>query len=279
MINQFNDEYLPKLIKENSRVDEAMNYALLGGGKRVRPNLLFAMLEDLHEDVIKSFPIGAGIEMIHTYSLIHDDLPAMDNDELRRGRKTVHIAFDEATAILAGDGLLTKAFEMVANSDYSADIKSDIVRQFALMAGHQGMILGQTLDISYENLDNVTFEMLKEMDDYKTGCLLTLPMICALIIAGKTEYLETIRSIGFNLGLAFQIQDDILDYTATAEQLGKSTSDKDNNKSTYYTLLGYDKANEVVNNLFSTIKQNLDSLPENFTETKHILDILKGRNR
>lgn len=270
MKNEF-EEYLASIFPETTDVDRACRYALLAGGKRVRPMLLMHYLNDCGMDYHVGFPCAAAIELIHTYSLIHDDLPAMDNDDLRRGKPTVHKQFNEAVAILAGDALLTKAFEMVTK--YDSDIAIKLVELLAVSAGHKGMIKGQILDLNYEHRDHVTFDELKVMDNCKTGYLIRLPLLCAQLISGYE--VDNLSEIGFSLGLAFQIQDDILDYTATEEELGKSTSDAENDKSTYYTLLGRNEAQALCDELYGGV---LAELPDNFTGLKKYLEEIRYRN-
>ena len=271
MKNSF-QEYLKTLFQEKTVVDEAVNYALLGDGKRVRPLLLLNFLKDCDTDIEYGFPAAAALEMIHTYSLIHDDLPAMDNDDLRRGKPTVHKQFDEATAILAGDALLTKAFELL--TEYDGDICRKLVQLYAQSSGNKGMIKGQILDISYENSEHITLDELKTMDNCKTGYLIRLPLLTAEILAN--ESITNLGEIGFSLGLAFQIQDDILDYTSNEIELGKSTSDATNNKSTYYTLLGHNEAQALCDELYESV---LKELPEKFVCLKEYIQQLRYRGK
>ena len=264
------EKYLETFFNENTAVDRACRYALLGGGKRVRPMLLLNYLKDCGVDLEYGFACAAGIEMIHTYSLIHDDLPAMDNDDLRRGQPTVHRKFNEAVAILAGDALLTKAFEVIG--DYDGETVKQLTELFATSAGHKGMIKGQILDLEYEGRDSVTFDELKIMDNCKTGYLLRLPLLCGAVLANRQQ--ANLSEIGFSLGLAFQIQDDILDYTATEEELGKSTSDAQNGKSTYYTLLGRNEALALCDELYGGI---LAELGDEFTNLKGFIEQIRYR--
>ena len=225
-----------------SRTVDAMFYSLLGGGKRVRPRLLFAALRGYGLPEQAGYPCAAAIEMIHTYSLIHDDLPAMDDDTLRRGRKTCHIAFDEATAILAGDGLLTDAFSIVLRCACTDAQKVKLVSLLSEYSGSGGMILGQTLDIAAEAMQELDRAQLEEIHLDKTGCLLTLPLLCAAVLAGHKEDLPILKQIGSLIGLSFQIQDDVMDVTESQQQLGKSNSDIANHKATFVTLMGVEDA-------------------------------------
>ena len=200
------EAYLRSLQEEGrpSRTRDAMFYSLLGGGKRVRPRLLFAALQGYGLNEESGYPCAAAIEMIHTYSLIHDDLPAMDDDTLRRGRKTCHIAFDEASAILAGDGLLTDAFGIVLRSPCDDARKVKLVSLLSEYSGSNGMILGQTLDIAAEAMQELDRAQLEEIHLHKTGCLLTLPLLCAAVLAGHEEDLPILKQIGSLIGLSFR---------------------------------------------------------------------------
>ena len=240
----------------DSRVKESMLYSLTAGGKRIRPNLLFTVLEGYGIDPAVGEPFAAAIEMIHTYSLIHDDLPAMDNDDLRRGRPTNHKQFDEATAILAGDGLLTEAFHCAASSPAPAEQVVRSIRILSEMAGPDGMVYGQCLDMN--EASDSTYDDIRKVHKYKTGCLLSAPLMIGAVLAGKDEgVVEEWHEVGDLLGLAFQIQDDILDITATAEQLGKSNSDARNEKITVVSLLGEEKARNEMHDLYAECRRRI----------------------
>ena len=244
----------------DSKVKEAMRYSLIAPGKRVRPNLLYEVVKGygLLESVADEF--ACAIEMIHTYSLIHDDLPAMDNDDLRRGRLTCHKQFDEATAILAGDGLLTYAFDVASSSTADPSIVVKCIQVLAQCAGSNGMVLGQDLDMN-ESLQS-DWNYLKEVHTYKTGCLLSVPLMIGACIAEQSEeIIEQWHAIGNAIGLAFQIQDDILDVQLTPEQFGKSNSDQRNEKVTSVTLLGIDKAEKMMNELYTEAEQAISKMP------------------
>lgn len=257
------EAYLASLFDDRlpSRVQEAMRYSLLNKGKRIRPQLLFAVLRAYGQDVRKGYGAAAAIEMLHTYSLIHDDLPAMDDDTLRRGRPTCHVAFDEATAILAGDGLLTMAFETAAQASEDVKISLAIVTECAKYAGFEGMILGQALDLAAEGKHITHEQELQEIHVYKTGKLLTLPLICGAILAGKHGDMENWKTIGKLIGLSFQIQDDVLDVTATSAELGKDAgSDAKQHKTTYVSLLGVQEANRKADALFQEAQACLNQM-------------------
>lgn len=261
----------------DSKVKEAMSYSLMAGGKRIRPNLLYEVLKGYGKNESDGDAYAAAIEMIHTYSLIHDDLPAMDNDDLRRGRPTCHKQFDEATAILAGDGLLTFAFETCANADTPAEIRVKCIAMLASLAGADGMVHGQDLDMTESAQSD--WDYLKQVHTYKTGCLLSVPMMIGACLSGQgEEIIEKWHQIGNAIGLAFQIQDDILDVQLTAEQFGKSNSDERNDKVTSVTLLGMEKAEAMMNDLYTQAEQSIAQMPE-FDGTQLISMVEQIRSR
>lgn len=260
-----------------SRTKEAMTYSLMNGGKRIRPLILFSLLKDYGFKEQLGYPCGCAIEMIHTYSLIHDDLPCMDDDDLRRGKPSCHKAYDEATAVLAGDALLTRAFQVVLESQCSSEKKCALVSKLAEYAGIDGMIYGQDLDMKAETLTNARFEDLQEIEVYKTAKLLTLPMICAAILADKEQDIPVLKEIGVHLGIQFQVQDDILDVTSSATALGKSTSDTQNNKLTAVSLLGLEESQNLVVMLDQQIQSLLNDLSTSTSSFQKILDFLIHR--
>ncbi len=244
-----------KTLKE-SKVRDAMEYSLMAGGKRIRPNLLYTVVKGYGLDESIADEFACALEMIHTYSLIHDDLPAMDNDDLRRGRATCHKQFDEATAILAGDGLLTSAFSVASSSTLDAQKVVKCIQVLSEMAGSNGMILGQILDMDEGEQSN--WEYVKQVHRYKTGCLLSAPLMMGAIIANQSnDIIEQWHSIGIALGLAFQIQDDILDVELTSEEFGKSNSDARNDKKTSVTLLGMQQSNDLMKQLYEQVKNDV----------------------
>lgn len=228
---------------------EAILYSVDAGGKRVRPLIFLELLEgfgvaltDAHYDV------AAALEMIHTGSLIHDDLPAMDNDDYRRGRLTNHKKFNEATAILAGDSLFLDPYDLVANAKLSAEVKVALIAELAHASGTYGMVGGQMLDMEGEER-KLSLSELQLIHANKTGKLLTFPVVAAGIVAGLAdEYIKNLRKAGSLIGLAFQVRDDILDVTASFEEIGK-TPKKDllADKATYPSLLGLDKSYDILN--------------------------------
>jgi geranylgeranyl diphosphate synthase type II len=261
-----------------SKIREAMGYSLLGGGKLIRPLLLLSCLKDYDMDPLIGLDAACALEMVHTYSLIHDDLPAMDDDDFRRGRLTSHKMFDEATAILAGDGLLTLAFEVLSKSNYSDGKKIALIRELSVAAGGAGMILGQTLDISFENTEVSDVNELIEMYRCKTGKLLAAALRMAGIVAGKNADLDKLTLIGENAGIAFQIQDDILDVTKTTQQLGKTAnSDIANHKSTVVSLLGPEKALRLMRKYYNLAFDTHESLGLKSVEVRKLLELLINR--
>lgn len=236
-------------------VIEAMNYALMGGGKRLRPlimNEVYTMFGGDDESIIESFMTA--LEMIHTYSLVHDDLPAMDNDDYRRGRKTCHVVYGEDMAILTGDALLNRAFEVALNCSDKKSPESQVrilkaLRLMASKSGIFGMVGGQVFDVESENLNKRnTLEEILFIHRLKTSALLQIAFMAGAILAGASEKdIELLSIVGENVGIAFQIKDDILDVTSTQEVLGKPIgSDEKNNKVTYVNLTSLEQAEEDV---------------------------------
>ncbi|MFR7992698.1 MAG: polyprenyl synthetase family protein [Lachnospiraceae bacterium] len=257
-------QYLPEECGKQSRLIEAMNYSILAGGKRLRP-LLMSESYRLFGGCGKEIePFMAAMEMIHTYSLVHDDLPAMDNDEFRRGRKTTHIVFGEAMGILAGDGLLNLAVETAMcafDMTQFPDRTANALRTLMHKSGLYGMIGGQSVDVLAEGQSDVTIETLDFIYALKTGALIEASMMIGAILAGasKPEVREIELAAG-EIGRAFQIQDDILDVVSTTQQLGKPAhSDEKNGKTTYVTLLGVEEAKRRVRTLSERAAARLDT--------------------
>lgn len=237
-IRHINQLSIPTTLKD------AMIYSLEAGGKRIRPLLLFASFQAYDEDISKVLTTATALEMIHTYSLIHDDLPAMDDDDLRRGKPTNHKVFDEATAILAGDALLTYSFELIASDRLLTDTeKVQVIKLLSQASGPSGMVAGQILDMASEN-KFVNLTTLEKIHELKTGQLLTFAIQTGGYLGKASKQdLEYLTTFSYYLGLIFQVQDDILDVTGDPEQIGKPIgSDADNQKSTYPQLLGLDGA-------------------------------------
>lgn len=229
----------------------AMGYSLEAGGKRLRPLLVLAVLRAFGKDPLIGLDTACAIEMIHTYSLIHDDLPSMDDDDLRRGKPTNHKVFGEATAILAGDGLLTLAFGVIANQEQARlnpSVALELVAELSKAAGAEGMVGGQVADMEGEQRDLALSE-LEYIHVHKTGKLLSYSILAGAILAGADEQeKKSLREYAYHLGLAFQIRDDILDIEGNESKIGKPIgSDETNHKSTYPALLSLDGAKEKLN--------------------------------
>lgn len=257
----------------NHKTSQAMTYALLGGGKRIRPRLVLSQVRHVTNGALD---VACALEMIHTYSLIHDDLPALDNDDLRRGRPTVHKAFDEATAILAGDGLLNAAFETVLNLDIEPSKRLEVCRVLADSSGVHGMIGGQDSDL-FDHLD--TKEAITSMYVRKTGKLLGAALALGAILDDRQSEANTLMNLGEKLGVLFQIQDDVLELTQSTETLGKSNqSDANNQKMTIVALVGMEAALAEIDALNHKIKHELHALSIDPTATLTILDEILVRN-
>ncbi|HEL1740217.1 TPA: polyprenyl synthetase family protein [Streptococcus suis] len=263
------------------RLNQSVLYSLQAGGKRIRPLLLLTILESFGMELKQShYQVAACVELIHTGSLIHDDLPAMDNDDYRRGRLTNHKVYDEATAILAGDSLFLDPFGFLAQVDLPAETIVALVRELSQASGTFGMVAGQVLDMAGEG-QNLTLEQLQAIHANKTGKLLTFPFVAAGLIAGQSDVvISHLRQAGQLVGLAFQVRDDILDVTATFEEIGK-TPQKDvlAEKSTYPALLGLeaskvfleDSLNQAINELDQVAKQ----VPFSAEKIKEIIESLR----
>lgn len=245
------DQYLPSQ-DDPTQLVTAMRYSLFNGGKRVRPVLAYAAALAINPeiDVARIDPIAAALECLHSYSLVHDDLPAMDDDDLRRGKPTCHKAFNEATAILAGDGLQTLAFELITQSNFAAPIQVQLVRQLAQASGAAGMVLGQAIDLAAVD-KQLSLVELETMHRHKTGALIRASAAMGATAAGASaEQLEQLDRYASAIGLAFQVQDDILDVTADTATLGKQQgADIARNKPTYVALLGLETAKHKADSL------------------------------
>lgn len=257
------DQALPSPDQAPGRLHAAMRHAVLGGGKRMRPLLVYAAgaVSGAQEAMLDA--PAAAVELIHAYSLVHDDLPAMDDDDLRRGRPTVHVAFDEATAILAGDALQTRAFEVLAQAPADADIRLAWVQALAGASGVAGMCGGQALDIDATGRQQ-GLEELARMHAWKTGALIRAAVrLGALAGRAAPDVVERLDGFASSLGLAFQIRDDILDVEGSSEQLGKTAGkDAAQSKSTYPALLGMDGAKARLNELDASMREALSPFGE-----------------
>jgi geranylgeranyl diphosphate synthase type II len=243
------DTYLPS-VAQGGRLAEAMRYSVTAGGKRLRPHLCLAAAEAVGGNPEAALPAACALEMIHTYSLIHDDLPAMDNDDLRRGRPTCHIAFDEATAILAGDALLTLAFETAAAHAGEPALSAQVVALLAQAAGPGGMVGGQMLDMLAEGR-TLGLAELEHLHRLKTGALIEAALACGgLCGGGAPRRVDALRDYGRTIGLAFQVADDILNVEGDPAVMGKAAgTDRERRKSCYPALLGLDQSREFADNL------------------------------
>eukprot|EP00879_Flechtneria_rotunda_P002496 GHRR01002694.1.p1 GENE.GHRR01002694.1~~GHRR01002694.1.p1 ORF type:complete len:346 (+),score=130.90 GHRR01002694.1:162-1199(+) len=242
-------------------LNESMRYSLLAGGKRVRPALCLAACQLVGGNLESCMPTACAMEMIHTMSLIHDDLPSMDNDDFRRGRPTNHKVYGEDIAILAGDALLTYAFEHIARDTkgVSADRVVRVIVELARASGAEGLVGGQVVDIQSEDKE-VGLDVLKYIHEHKTAALLEAAVVCGAIVGGADDTtVEKVRRYALNTGLAFQVIDDILDITQSTEVLGKTAAkDLASNKTTYPKLLGIEKSREVADTLIKEAIQQLD---------------------
>ncbi|CYU78976.1 TPA: polyprenyl synthetase family protein [Streptococcus suis] len=263
------------------RLNQSVLYSLQAGGKRIRPLLLLTILESFGMELKQAhYQVAACVELIHTGSLIHDDLPAMDNDDYRRGRLTNHKVYDEATAILAGDSLFLDPFGFLAQVDLPAETILALVRELSQASGTFGMVAGQVLDMAGEG-QNLTLEQLQAIHANKTGKLLTFPFVAAGLIAGQSDVvINHLRQAGQLIGLAFQVRDDILDVTATFEEIGK-TPQKDvlAEKSTYPALMGLEASKvfleDKLNQASSELDQVAKQIPFSTEKIKEIIESLR----
>ena len=244
-IEQWLGEVLTSPNREFKPLYESMNYSLMQGGKRIRPILSKAVLEMLHKDPADYKEFLCAMECIHTYSLVHDDLPAMDNDDYRWGKHTNHKVFGQDVAVLTGDAMLTLAFEVLSKANINDTLKVNLIQQFANYSGAMGMIAGQVYDVKQKNYQ-VDANYLKLMHSLKTGRLIELPLDFACKIARKESDLDYIRSFGKELGIAYQIKDDILDIEGDFLETGKESNDEENHKMTYPSLYGLEKSKEML---------------------------------
>ncbi len=263
------------------KLAQAMEYSLLSGGKRLRPILLMAAADAVAGSGEKFLTAASAMEMIHTYSLIHDDLPAMDNDDYRRGKLTNHKVFGEATAILAGDALLTLAFEVLTRQEnISAEILLSVIREMSIAAGAAGMVGGQSIDLESEN-KQIDMATLKKMHLGKTGALFKAAIRSGAILAeAEAEKLEALTIYAENFGLAFQITDDILDVVGDEKNLGKPIgSDAKNNKSTYVSLTSLDTAKNLANDAVNLAVASLKIFGGEAEFLRELVKYLIGRNK
>lgn len=264
--NKLVNEYLESIYQkadDSLRIVQAMKYSLMAGGKRLRPILCLAAAEAVGGEAVDVLPAAGALEMIHSYSLIHDDLPAMDNDELRRGKPTCHVAFDEATAILAGDALLTLAFEILSSVQISKATDSakwlSVIRLISRASGYHGMIQGQMLDISSEGQQLSRCE-LESLHLLKTGALIEASLLSGAVLGGGNyQQIEVIERYAQNIGLAFQVADDILNVEGDPKVMGKAVgTDQLRGKSTYPSILGLKESKEFAKTLVRNALQAIE---------------------
>lgn len=285
-INNVLEKFLPAEEGKQRIIFEAMNYSVRAGGKRLRPILMEETYHMFGGSSAVIEPFMAAIEMIHTYSLVHDDLPAMDNDEYRRGKKTTHAVYGEAMGILAGDALLNMAYETAAKAFDMEVADARVARAFTVLAkkaGVYGMVGGQVVDVESEKSDDcpITREKLDFIYRLKTGALIESSMMIGAILAGaSSDEVSRVEQIAAKLGLAFQIQDDVLDVTSTLEVLGKPVgSDEKNNKATYVTFEGLDKAVSDVERISKEAEEQLDDLGYDDAFLKELFEYLIHREK
>lgn len=281
LVEQALEHYLPCSQAPPTRLHQAMRYSVLAGGKKLRPILAMATCEALGGAPETALPAACALELIHAYSLVHDDLPAMDDDALRRGRASCHVAFDEATAILCGDALQALAFEIVANApDLSDKQRLDMVLELARASGHAGMVGGQATDLSAVGR-KLDLPQLESMHRHKTGALIEAATVLGAIAAdaGDGSVRTAVRGYAAALGLAFQVQDDILDVEGDTGTLGKQKgADADRGKPTYPSLLGLDAARDHLRALHREACDALSALPGDSRALRYLADFVIKRD-
>ena len=241
-LNTFAKEYIEKL-EIPEILKESIKYSLVNDGKKIRPLSFLYLLKYYEIDYSKYFDIALAIELVHTYSLVHDDLPEMDNDDYRWGKLTNHKVYGQDVAVLTGDAMLTLAFEVLSDCDVNPNLKVRLIKQFANYSGAMGMIAGQVYDVKQKNY-NVDADYLRRMHSLKTGRLIELPMDFACLVANKSDDYDEIREFGQQLGIAYQIKDDILDYYGDFEKIGKLPSDED--MITYLSFYGIEECEDLL---------------------------------
>ena len=258
---QFLLDNLPSSKSIHPTYEGALHNMLQAGGKRFRPALLLGVVKAYNPLLLQSaYHAAYAIELLHTYSLIHDDLPAMDNSPLRRGHPTLHISYDEVTAILVGDALNTYSFEVLSNAPFSDETKVKLVRELAHNGGLNGMVLGQAIDCYFENKP-LALEDIKTLHTNKTAKLIAAALKMGAIIVGREAEADALYDFGINLGLLFQIQDDILDVTQSSQEAGKLTNN-DADKNSFVTILGLDEALREANLLADELTKSMQSFDE-----------------
>lgn len=263
-LNTYAKEYLEKLDMPDL-LKESIEYSLVNDGKKIRPLSFLYLLKYYGVDYSKYFDIALAIELVHTYSLVHDDLPEMDNDDYRWGKYTNHKVFGQDVAVLTGDAMLTLAFEVLSDADVKPELKVRLIKQFANYSGAMGMIAGQIYDVKQKNYD-VDADYLRRMHSLKTGRLIELPLDFACLVANKLDEYNDVKEFGQQLGIAYQIKDDILDYYGDFEKIGKLPSDED--MITYLSFYGIEECEELLKkhtlNAISVAKRLNNNLLEDF---------------
>jgi len=284
IVDQALKKYLPEMSGPKEELFKAMSYSLFAGGKRLRPILCIAAAETIggsHEDVM---PVACALEMIHTYSLIHDDLPAMDDDDMRRGKPTNHMVFGDAMAILAGDGLLTEAFRVMACPELLERIGAErfqrVIEIVSSASGPHGMVFGQALDIRAEN-EKIDTSQMEIIHEHKTGALLKASVTTGAILGRASENnVESFEQYGKNIGLAFQISDDILDIEGDSEQMGKPTgSDLERGKNTYPSIYGMEKSKMMLREIIDNAIDILSSFNDRAEPLRQIARYIIERKK
>ena len=278
-VDKFLNSYLKK--QENSLLVDPMKYGVISGGKKIRSTIIFDTGKMFNLNQKKLINICAAVECIHSYSLIHDDLPCMDNDSTRRGKPSAHIKFGEASAVLAGNSLLTLAFEIIADKNYkiNSNLKNQIIKSLAFCSGHTGIAGGQELDLTFENKKK-NIKQILDMQKKKTGKLFNFCFYATAVIAKKnTKEKHALSMLGEDIGLLFQFADDFLDIKGSKKLLGKPTK-KDNKKgkSTLINLMGYEKAYKYANNLKKNILLKLKKHGKNTKDLTNTIEFILGRN-
>ncbi len=257
----FLQSHLPALPSFHPHYEEALKAMLQAGGKRFRPALLLGVVEAYNPLLVESaYHAAMAVEVLHTYSLIHDDLPAMDNSPLRRGEPTLHVRYDEVTAILVGDALNTYAFEILGDAPFGARTKVELVRLLAKNGGLGGMVLGQAIDCHFENIP-LRVEQIRFLHKNKTAKLIAASLAMGAVIVGKRQLANELYDFGIDLGLLFQIQDDLLDVTQSSEEAGKLTNN-DGEKNSFVTVLGFEKAYEEAQTLADKLTETIERFDE-----------------
>jgi farnesyl diphosphate synthase len=281
ILNDFEEylkENLPEVKSFHPFFNDTLKKMLLAGGKRFRPMLILSIVNVYEPLLLKNaYPVALGVELLHTYSLIHDDLPAMDNAELRRGEKTIHTEYDEVSAILAGDALNTHAFYLISNAPLRDDIKIKLIAELSYNGGIGGMVLGQAIDCYYEN-KKLDLDELKFLHIHKTAKLIAASLKMGSIIAGiPKEKQDKLFNFGEHLGLLFQVQDDIIDVTMDEKEAGKTTGN-DSEKNSFVNLMGLESAKEYRDNLIEKLKESSNEFDDKLSNSLiKILDKFKEK--